>query len=170
MSSESDKVNELNVLQSIFINAQKKTPCSGYYCTTCGGIAGVVQPIAASLASDEIISAFSDPTSLGLSSTDFDYYPLMGGFPKEPNISPYVSFLRSVFMTLPGHRQGELTGSWMLNVAHWPVWLFDGFSYYICSGLPAEAKENWRRLIVESLEREHHFSLQETLMLKYEHT
>lgn len=158
---------ESNILLAIFKSAQRNTKCPKFYCSTCGGLFAATEDVLKSVSNQQIVVAFSSPVLLGLRPRDFRYRTYQGEYPREPNISPYAAYLKSVFYALSYAEQNELASTWLTELCSWPSWLQDGISYYFASELQGEAKARWGCSLHTILSSSQDASLRETLRLKF---
>lgn len=153
-------------LLTIWSNVLGLNHCDSYYCTTCGGMHSVAQPLLSSMSKKEIVESLLDPRFLLFKPRDFKQLEYQSGwYPQRKNISVKVEYFVHAFRTLDGNNQAQLIKHWKKSYVHWPLWLLDGLSYYVIS----ESKSSflWLKVLESEVSRTGNSSLIETKRIKF---
>jgi len=159
---------DIQMLLNLFENAKPTAhACPQSYCSTCGGKAAVIREALIKVDKSIMLKALSDPTSFELHQTDFNFYPNRLPYTCVLNISPKVEFLIDCFRKLSIEQKSRLITQWIQNCDTWPLWIFDGVSYYFVSEYKQSLREKWIEKIKEKMNHSENASLIETYNLKF---
>ena len=156
-----------NVLRGAFDRAVAETSCRKFYCATCGGISAATESELSVLSSGQIRASLLYPMGLSLKLSDFRCREVGDTFPREPAVSPYISFLMCAFRRVSDVHRETLALEWISEAHTWPDWLFDGLSYYFASNLPYRLKAEWAIILETRVIMSNCKSLQETQRLRF---
>ncbi|MBB5188330.1 hypothetical protein HNQ57_002609 [Zhongshania antarctica] len=152
-------------------NAAKneRSCCASFYCTTCGGLGTRLQKITADHPVEIPIAALKSIHTFPLTQRDFVYHQHISksAFPKEPNISPFIEYLRWLLNCMPIQNKVEISEEWRQLAPSLPIWLLDGICYYFVPLLPSSELQPWKTLLSNRITETSDASLSETLRLKY---
>lgn len=145
-------------LKELHKNLLESNSCKKYFCTTCGGIAASVSEL---LANEDVISQIFDIEKVAIEPKDFNK-PREQGFPKEPQCSNYILFLRDLILKLQTKQQEKLVDCWVKDIHLLEDLVIDGIGYYL---IPEGQKQKW--LPTLTARTEFNDSIEETIKLKY---
>lgn len=147
----------------------ERSCCAAFYCTTCGGLCSVIKKLTADHSAEIRIAALKSIHTMPLTQRDFVYHRhiLKSAFPKEPNISPFIEYLRWLLYDLSKHSQTEISAEWRQLAPSLPIWLLDGICYYFVPLFPSAELTPWKALLSDRITETSDASLSETLRLKY---
>ncbi len=99
--------------------------------------------------------------------SDFRCREVGDTFPREPAVSPYISFLMCAFRRVSDVHRETLALEWISEAHTWPDWLLDGLSNYVASKLPYRLKAEWAIILEARVIMSNCKSLQETQRLRF---
>lgn len=151
-------------------NAAKngRSCCASFYCTTCGGLGTRLQMLIADHPVEIRIAALKSIHTFPLTQRDFVYHRHISksAFPKEPNISPFIEYLRWLLNDLSKQSQTEISEEWRQLAPSLPNWLLDGICYYFVPLFPSTELKPWKVLLSDRIIETSDTSLYETLKLR----
>jgi hypothetical protein len=163
-----NQTTTLDTLHQLFEDTKASDPyCKNFYCTTCGGLFAQFEEALREINSSDLCAALTDPTEFKFTKRDFNYLPNRMPYALVLNVSPKVEFFMLCFKQLRPSQQATLITSWLEDCEHWPLWLFDGMSYYFVSDVNYASRKQWQIKLKALIDKTNDASLKETERLKF---
>ena len=133
--------------------------CKSFYCTTCGGVAYVIQNQIKNW--EDLTDKLIDLRSLNFEPTDF-LGPRWYGFPRGQQCSDYVLSLELLMGQMNFENEKTVIESWATQAKHLDDFIVDGIGYYL---IPTKHRNIWLPVLTARAEKNH--SISETIKIKY---